>query len=617
MSEKILRLMLIYACFLVFHTYQVTVTEKNIPSPSTKTSTALRLKLNADERHHLSSSSCFVNSGIYKSLRIACSTNGPLLDSSYCATFSEDTKTLSIAECPYFQPNGYNITINGYILLPRNLSQLNDYMCGPLNRKGLVCSECADGFGPSVTSFGYRCVNCTDVWYGVPLFLILEFIPVTVLYLLILIFQISIISAPMPCFIMYAQLIAIVIDSDNSKPITKIILTDKWDFRLNMQIITTLYGLFNLDICNYVNIFIPHCLSDRLKFIHRAFLYYILAFYPILLIFLTWLCIELHGRNFRPLVWLWRPFHRCFVRLRRGWDTKSDIIDTFTTFFLLSYSKIMYQTLLLTISRVTINIDQFGRYIHTYQPLVDLSVNYGSLCHLTITIPVLLFSLVFNILPPIVLACYPFQVFRSCLSKCHLNFVAVNIFIDRVHSCYRNGLDGGRDMRSFSGLYFFLRFMFWLPSNLTRLLNTYSNTNTNRWFLSGILFCILSLSIAFFRPYNKPYMNYMDALLLLNIALLSFVLSTGWRMLLIARILLSMPVALLCLVICSKKFYGAIKFIVKACSLPSKLKYLLCRCFEGNASTTKIMDTVTETQPLIQPTSIVIGNSADDSEVTR
>ena len=26
-------------------------------------------------------------------------------------------------------------------------------MCGPLNRKGLVCSECANGFGPSVTSF--------------------------------------------------------------------------------------------------------------------------------------------------------------------------------------------------------------------------------------------------------------------------------------------------------------------------------------------------------------------------------------------------------------------------------------------------------------------------------
>ena len=121
---------------------------------------------------------------------------------------------------------------------------MTSYMCGPLNRKGLVCSECADGFGPSVTSFGYtKCIKCDNEWYRVPLFLIYEFVSVTL---------------------------------------------------------------------------------------------YISVVYPLFLIFLTWVCIELHGRNFRPLVWLWRPFHRCFVRLRRRWDTKSDIIDVFITFVLLS-----------------------------------------------------------------------------------------------------------------------------------------------------------------------------------------------------------------------------------------------------------------------------------------
>ena len=124
-------------------------------------------------------------------------------------------------------------------------------MCSPLNRKGHLCSECIDGFGPSVTSFGYRCTNCTDAWYGVPLFLILNFAPITVLYLLILVFQISITSAPMPCFIMYAQLLAIVFDLNNSKSVTEICLTDNWEFRPNMQIILTLYGIFNLDFYSY------------------------------------------------------------------------------------------------------------------------------------------------------------------------------------------------------------------------------------------------------------------------------------------------------------------------------------------------------------------------------
>ena len=292
------------------------------------------------EETRLSRSLCY-NSTSYNCEQITCSKKGPLLEFPYCATYSEDTKLLSLVRCPYFQPIGHNVTLHEQIILPRNLSELNGYMCGPLNRKGLVCSECADGFGPSVTSFGYRCANCSDTWYRVPLFLILEFAPITVLYLVILVFQISITSAPMPCFIMYAQFIVIIFESNSSLRVAKIFLTNSWDFRLDMQIILTLYGIFNLDFCHY-DIIPPFCISSKLKYIHIALLGYITAFYPILLILLTWIFVELYGRNFRPLMWLLRPFHRCFVRLRRGWNTKSDIIDVFCTFFMLSYSKIIY-----------------------------------------------------------------------------------------------------------------------------------------------------------------------------------------------------------------------------------------------------------------------------------
>ena len=131
-------------------------------------------------------------------------------------TYNEDTNLLSMTSCRYFEPGGYNVTNSKHILLPRNLSQLNDYMCGPLNRKGLVCSECADGFGPSMTSFRYKCANCTNAWYGVPLFLFLEFVPITVLYFVFWIFQISITSPPIPCFIMYAQLFVLAFDPIHS-----------------------------------------------------------------------------------------------------------------------------------------------------------------------------------------------------------------------------------------------------------------------------------------------------------------------------------------------------------------------------------------------------------------
>ena len=63
------------------------------------------------------------------------------------------------------------------------LTKLNDSICGPMNHKGVVCSQCMDGYGPLITSIGYKCVRCPDAWYRVPLFLLIELLPVTLLYI--------------------------------------------------------------------------------------------------------------------------------------------------------------------------------------------------------------------------------------------------------------------------------------------------------------------------------------------------------------------------------------------------------------------------------------------------
>ena len=206
----------------------------------------------------------------YQHLQLLCSnyynafhrwTGKPTLRAEHCATCNNDTKLVSMLDCPYFQPNGYNFTTPGRVLLPTYLSQLNDYMCGPLNRKGPVCSECADGFGPSATLFGYRCVNCTDAWYGVPLFLFLEFVPITVFYVIILAFQISVTSAPMPCLIICAQLIIIDLFSINIlHGQNNLIITNHWDLRLDMKIVLALYHVLNLDLGQ--NLLPPYCVSN-------------------------------------------------------------------------------------------------------------------------------------------------------------------------------------------------------------------------------------------------------------------------------------------------------------------------------------------------------------------
>ena len=474
---------------------------------------------------------------------IVCDNNGPGLPAGNCATFDGDQQILSISTCYiYSDPSKYNnITTLGYVPVPISLTDLNESICAPLNRKGLVCSECKEGFGISVTSFGYRCINCTDhsdYWYAIPLFLFLKFVPVTLFYVLILTFRISITSPPMPCFIMIAQFIMHL----REKYIVHLLYDDNGDLSLGFKIIRTFYGVFNLDFFLYLSP--PFCLSTAVKPLHIALFDYITVFYPLFLILLTWICVKLHDRNVQLIVCLWRPFHNCFVRLRKGWDSKSDLIDVFITFFILSYYKLLYLTTLYLQIESVHNIDSSGVLYTTYQEAIDPSISYLSknLSPFLIFSIIIFFTCVF--LPPLLLILYPIKCFRSCLSKVHFNSLTVTIFTDKIQSRYRNGLDGGRDMRSFSAFYFFFRMTYHSLSLI------FSESIIHSTILSyGISFIMLALVVALIRPYRKTYMNVIDSLLLTTISLLYF---SEFQKSLTVYVLLASPVIVLMLLFLSR-----------------------------------------------------------------
>ena len=128
------------------------------------------------------------------------------------------------------------------------------------------------------------------------------------------------------------------------------------------------------------------------------------------------------------------------------------------------------------------NIEPSGKYFLTYVSAIDHSIGIGSTYHLTFVIPVVLISLLFNLLPPLLLTLYPIWIFRSCLLKCRLNFTIMHTFMDKVYGCYRNGLDGGRDMR-FSGLYFFLGIAAYITMVLTHIIVTSYIIFINHWLI--------------------------------------------------------------------------------------------------------------------------------------
>ena len=95
-------------------------------------------------------------------------------------------------------------------------------------------------------------------------------------------------------------------------------------------------------------------------------------------------------------------------------------------------------------------------------------------------------ALIIILLPAYLLGCYPIRLFQRFLSKLRLDnhCVFINIFVERFYSCYKDGLDGGRDMRSSAGFYFILRYTFFLAAILSKFLSVSSP-------LESIIFFVL------------------------------------------------------------------------------------------------------------------------------
>ena len=84
----------------------------------------------------------------------------------------------------------------------------------------------------------------------------------------------------------------------------------KYSSKIFLYMISTLISIWNLDIFRSV---VPSfCVSSKLTDVDVVLLEYISVLYPLLLILITYIGIELHARNFSPVVALWKPFYKCF-----------------------------------------------------------------------------------------------------------------------------------------------------------------------------------------------------------------------------------------------------------------------------------------------------------------
>ena len=416
----------------------------------------------------------------------------------YCMTYDVSMENVVVGACIFSCENVLTERIHDglYHYLPNNTSELNRVMCEPFNRAGQLCGQCQEGYGIPLYSYDLKCIKCSGTHYHWLLYIVVAYFPLTLFLLLVLCCRISATSAKLNAFVTVAQTIT-------TPPNLRVTLhSTKQAYLPLLQILATIYGIWNLDF--FRTVIPPICIN--LSTLQALSLDYAIAFYPLLLLIVTYLVIELHSRDFWPIVQLWRPFERC---CGSRWDIRNSIINAFATFLLLSYVRFLSVSFdLLTPTRT---FDAYGnkRGLFLYY---DGSVEYFGREHLPYAVLALIVTLFLVIFPLLLFILYPLKCFQKCLTYFNLRCHALRVFMDAFQGCYKDGTDGSYDCRYFVAVYQIFKLILWF---------VYAVTLSDLFYAIGTVVSLLfALLIVIIQPYNKKFATYnaIDTVLILLLA---------------------------------------------------------------------------------------------------
>ena len=365
----------------------------------------------------------------------------------YCVTYSGYDGVFYGSACPFLYKANNSDRL--FSELPFDPELLEDAMCGTYNRKGFQCAECIDGYGPAVYSLDRACADCSksSVVSGICLYFVVACLPITVFFICVVVFRLNIMSGPMLGYVLFCQGFAVAIEHYIStyfyiqsnittplRPFVKLllILFETW----NMRFLRTLIG--------------PFCMSSKLDNIHVILLSLIPNLFIIFLVILSLSLIELHARNCGIISLLCKPFIYLLKKTNTTTITSDAIIQAFATFTLLSSTMNIFTIYALT-ERVTV---WFSNNSSTYKIVLffDSSVELLSSTHIYCLLIASLQCIIFVLLPSVMLLVYPtriYQYFSKFISS--RNQLAIMIFAEALNNCFKDGLNGTRDYRSFAG----------------------------------------------------------------------------------------------------------------------------------------------------------------------
>ena len=425
----------------------------------------------------------------------------------FCMTYCHETKLTLVGSCLYTcNPRSHQL---GYYMdiSVNTTSQINEFMCSGHNRQSQLCGSCVTGYAPPVYSYSLSCVNCTiSNWAK---YTAVSLLPVTAFFVFVIMFSLSATSPKLSGFILCMQILTC---PPNMRIMARNIDIESLKHRYIMQLVSSLYSIWNLDFFRLV--YRPFCLQPDTNTLQVLALDYLIGVYPLLLVALTYLLVLLYDHNFRLIVCLWKPFAPLFSRCRRQWNIRSSLVDAFATFLLFSYVKILSVSVdLLT---PVLLYDQRSNILQQFYVFNQGDVPFLHSQHLPYACLAVFFLLTFTLWPMLLLFLYPCSCFQACLNRTGCSYQPLHTFMDTFQGHYKNGTNGTRDLRFFSGLNLLLRVVVYSSTVFNYQIASYAYTT--------VVIGVLAFCSALARPYKKHYHNVIETLSLAVLTALSVTL---------------------------------------------------------------------------------------------
>ena len=396
------------------------------------------------------------------------------------------------------------------------------------NRKGTLCGKCITNFAPAVNTDTFQCVHCPPQKekYNWLIFLVTEYVPITIFFFIVVLFNVSVTSGPANAFVFFAQTITSIITLQADRSISLS------NFARALQTSYTIpYSIWNLDF--FRSVLPPFCISRNITMLQFISSGYVTAFYPFLLVTVFYITVSLYSHGVQPLVCLFQPIHRCFLKFRNIWNLERSVLHSLATFLLLSYTKFTLVSFILL--RPAPLVNSTGR-VQATVVYYDGSVEFLGKEHIPYMVVSVFVLIVFVLLPPIILIMpsisHSLQKLIKKYTQSERDFPTCNLgpswqqFLNAFHGCYKDGTDYNEnhrhtlntaDLRWFAGAYFLLRLVSFAISAFA-----------TDWFLQmmmqQVVYTVSLLGFAILRPYKNDVYNNVDSAIFANLAIINTLL---------------------------------------------------------------------------------------------